>query len=91
MLNKDKWALGVAVGLILPLIVYAIILAALSRYGHVEGLVYLPRPRVPGLVAIFTNLFPFRYYMVNKKFDRTGRGILLITFAYAILFFYFFM
>ncbi len=91
MLHRDNWILGVVIGLILPLLVYGLAISVLSRYGHVDGLIYLPRPRVPGLLAVFSNLIPFRYYMVNKKYDRTGRGILLITFAYALLFFYFFL
>lgn len=91
MLNKDNWALGIVLGILLPLVTYAVLLALLHWYNGVEGLVYTPRPRAPGLVAVFSNLFPFRYYMVSKKYDKTGRGILLVTFALAIVFFYFFM
>ncbi len=90
MLNKDKWALGIVVGILFPLLMYGIVLMILIPHGNVENLVYLPRPKVPALVAILPNLFTFRYYMVNKKYDRTGRGILLVTFVMVILFFYFF-
>ncbi len=91
MLNKDTWLLGIAIGIILPLLVYGLVLTILIPWGQVENLIYIPRPRVPFLLAIFSNFFPFRYYMVNKKFDRTGRGILLLTFILALVFFYFFM
>ena len=90
MLNKDRWTLGIVIGLVLPLIVYGLVLLILKQHGYVEGLIYLPRPRVPGLVAVFSNLFPFRYFMVNKQFDKTGRGILLVTFAMALLVFWYF-
>jgi hypothetical protein len=86
-LNKDSWALGTIIGIALPVIIYAIIIIALSQYGHVENLLYTIRPKVPFLVAAFSNLFPFRYYMVNKKYDRTGRALLLITFVIVILVF----
>ncbi|MFP4064904.1 MAG: hypothetical protein ACLFN2_01620 [Bacteroidales bacterium] len=90
MLNKDRWTLGIVIGLVLPMLVYALALLILKQYGHVEGLVYLPRPRVPGLIGVASNLFPFRFFMVNKKFDRTGRGILVVTFVMTLLVFYFF-
>jgi hypothetical protein len=86
-LNKDSWALGTIIGIALPVIIYAIIIIALSQYGNVEHLLYTIRPKVPFLVAAFSNLFPFRYYMVNKKYDRTGRALLLITFVIVILVF----
>ncbi len=90
MLNKDRWTLGIVIGLVLPVLVYGLVLLILKQYGHVEGLLYLPRPRVPGLVGVVSNLFPFRFFMVNKKYDRTGRGILLVTFVMTLLVFYFF-
>lgn len=86
-LNKDSWTLGIVIGVILPVIVYAIVILAFAQSGHVENFIYTIRPKVPFLVAAFSNLFPFRYYMVNKKYDRTGRALLLITFLMVILVF----
>ena len=86
-LNKDSWTLGIVIGIVLPVIIYAIVIATLAQYGHVENLIYTIRPKVPFLVAAFSNLFPFRYYMVNKKYDRTGRALLLITFMMVIIVF----
>ncbi len=91
MLNKDNWVLGMIIGILVPCVVYGLVLLIMMPYGHVENLVYQPRPKIPFLVAIFSNLFPFRYYMVNKKFDKTGRSILLITFGMAMLFFVVFL
>ncbi len=90
MLNKDRWVLGIVIGILLPMMMYGIVLMILIPHGNVENLIYLDRPKVPALVAIFSNLLPFRYYMVNKKYDRTGRGVLLVTFIMVLLFFYFF-
>lgn len=87
MFKKDSWTLGVLIGVILPLVVYILAISILSRYGYVDGLIYTIRPKVPALIAVAANLFPFRYYMINKKFDKTGRGILLITFLLVILVF----
>jgi hypothetical protein len=87
ILNKDSWTLGVILGIVLPVIVYAILITLLSQYGYVENLIYTPRPKVPFLAAVAGNLLPFRYYMVNKKYDRTGRGLLLVTFLIVVLVF----
>ncbi len=84
MLNKDNLTLGVLIGIVLPILVYALVISLLTPHGQVEGVIYAPRPKVPFLVAIAANLFPFRFYMVTKKQDRTGRGILLVTFLMVI-------
>ncbi len=88
-LNKDSWGLGIFIGVLLPVIVYAIVIVTMAQYGHVENLIYTIRPKVPFLIAAFSNLFPFRYYMVNKKYDRTGRALLVVTFLMVIMTFSF--
>jgi len=91
MLKKDNWILGIIMGLVVPLIVYGIILTIVRTYGVVDEIrgIYMMKPSTMQLIGIFSNLFTFRYYMVNLKYDKTGRGILLATFIYAGLFFYF--
>jgi hypothetical protein len=39
------------------------------------------------LIAAAFNLFPLRYYLVTLHFDKTGRGILAMTFVLVIGFF----
>lgn len=81
--------MGILIGLALPLVVYGLILLVLLSQGQVENFLYRPNPAAPALAAIFSNLFPFRYYMVTRKFDRTGRGILIVTFVKVLLLFAF--
>ncbi len=87
MFNKDNWILGMLIGFLLPVIVYFLLILVLMPYGQVEGVIYTPRPKIPFLVAVVSNLFPFRFYMVSKKKDRTGRGILLVTFVMILIYF----
>lgn len=91
MLKKDSWLLGVALGIIVPAVLYFIIF-----YGNVllaiqfnHGLLYLQESTVM-LISVFFNMFTMRYYMIKKKYDKTGRGILLVTFIFAAVFFYFY-
>lgn len=90
MLKKDNWVLGIIMGLLVPLIIYGIILAIVRTYGIVDEIrgIYMMKQSTMQLIGIFSNLFTFRYYMVNLHFDKTGRGILLATFIYAGVFFY---
>lgn len=90
MLKKDNWALGIIMGIVVPLIVYGIVLTIVRTYGVVDEIrgIYMMKPSTMQLIGIFSNLFTFRYYMVNLKYDKTGRGILLATFIYAGVFFY---
>lgn len=80
MFKKDDWKLGILIGLMLPLMVYGLTILMLSFWGNVQGLIYTPKPQVPGLVGIAVSVLVFRYYMVSLKFEKTGRGILLATF-----------
>lgn len=89
MLKKDKWWLGLALGVFLPVVLYAIIMAVMMQWGTIAEGVYVLKQSTIQLLALFSNMITFRYYMVNLKYDRTGRGILLATIAYAAVYFYF--
>jgi hypothetical protein len=90
MLKKDNWILGIALGVGLPALVYALIFWAVKYWGTIDETlnIYIVPPSTMQLVGIFVNMFTFRYYMVNLKFDKTGRGILLATFVWAGIFVY---
>jgi len=85
MFNKDTWTLGLIIGVFLPVLVYIPVILSFATYGHVDGIIYMIRPKTPVLIAIAANLFPLRYFMVNRKYDKTGRGILIPTFVYVLL------
>ena len=91
MLKKDNWALGIALGVLLPLVLYGIIMLIMIQWGTITEGVYVLKPSTIKLLALFSNMISFRYYMVNLKYDKTGRGILLITFAYAAVYFYLYL
>ncbi len=90
MLKKDNWILGIAMGILLPMVIYLLVYAAMNRWGTIDqtlGIYYIKESTMQ-LAGIFANMFIFRYYMVNLKYDKTGRGILLATFIYAGVFVY---
>lgn len=89
MLKRDHYVLGLVVGILAPTLLFGLILLMnflLFEIGvaklHLDFQTHI-------LVSLFGNLIAIRYYFVNLKFDKTGRGVLLITFILIIVFFAF--
>jgi hypothetical protein len=89
MLKKDAIWFGIFLGMILPAvfggILYVVDLIIRSAM-HIEQAIHTHDLL---LLSVIINLLPIRIYFVNLKYDRTGRGILLVTFILIILFFIF--
>jgi len=88
-IKRDSWLLGIILGMIVPIVVYALIMWVLNHLGKADGLQYYPNPKAPALAGLAVNLLAFRYYMVNLRFDKTGRGIILVSFVMVIAIFAF--
>ncbi len=88
-LKKDNYLFGLAVGILTPAALFGLIYA-MNFFLLVIGVAkfYLDL-ETHLLVSVFGNLLPIRYYFVNLKFDKTGRGVLLVTFVVILLFFAF--
>ncbi len=89
MLKTDSYLTGMGLAVIVAIVGYFVTLGLLSRNELVEGLIYTPRPRIPALVGLAANILLFRYFMVGRKLEKTGKGFLIVTFASLILIFLF--
>lgn len=88
-LEKDHFAYGLLLGILMPAVLFGILtLVNLFLHQIMPDSSGIPFNTLI-MVSIFVNLFSMRYFLVNKKCDRTGRGILMSTFALAAIFFYF--
>ncbi len=76
-------------GFIIPLFFFGMIM--LINYILVQtGILQITLDRkIHLLISLSANLFSIRYYFVSLKYDKTGRGLLLVTFILMILFFVF--
>jgi hypothetical protein len=88
--KRDSFLTGVVIGIILPTLFYGALngidLVAFENFGsHI-----VTKPQYLYLLSLVTNLFPIKYYFVNKKSEGTGRGILLVTLILGMLYFPFF-
>lgn len=89
MFKKDSWILGIALGLIVPAAMYGLLKLLVLTLGDRALDVYFLREEALRLLSIAANLVLFRYYMVSLKFDKTGRGILIVFFLLVLAFFIF--
>ena len=89
LFKRDQFFAGIIFGLLLPvvffMVLYLIDLLVLEMFNtHM-----LRKQEYLFLLSIAINLFAIKYYFVNLNYDKTGRGILLVTFALALLYFLF--
>jgi len=72
MLKKDSMLLGMAIGLVGPLILFGIVYLVKIILGH------LAMDKAM-FVCVALNIVPIRYYFITAGMDRTGRGVLAMT------------
>lgn len=88
-LKRDSFLLGAILGLILPVVLFFLIRGAEQLLAAMINDVSL-KFHYALLLSTTINLLTLRYYLVTLKYDKTGRGILGVTFVYIILYFVFF-
>ena len=86
-LKKDHFLFGFMLGILFPALLYGVnwIINFILLEINVAKLSLDSESHV--LISFVGNLLILRYYFINLKYDKTGRGILVITFISIILFF----
>ncbi|MCD4682140.1 MAG: hypothetical protein K8R86_02550 [Bacteroidales bacterium] len=87
MLKKDHYIFGIAIGIIVPIVLFGIIYLLNYLLVTTDIAKFYLDLQTHVLISLFGNLIPIRYYFVNLKYDKTGRGVLLITFLLVLVFF----
>ncbi len=85
-LKKDDFWFGFFMGLIIPIVVFTIVWVIDDYLSHMQQVRTVIKDSTKLLIGVFFNLVLFRFYMVKWYMDKTGRGLLAITFLWAILF-----
>ncbi len=88
-LKKDSFWLGLILGIIMPAICTGL-LYLLNVYVFVNNDKPIFRLSTLYILGLIPNAIALRIYLVNLKADKTGRGILFVTFIFAIIFMIFF-
>ena len=84
--RRDNFWLGLAIATVIPTLTYLLIQLITKLVAGDSGDLF--QKSTDQLLAICANLIPFRYYLVRLKDDKTGKGIMLITFLMAMVYFY---
>jgi hypothetical protein len=87
MFKRNSMWFGILIGMLLPLIVYGLLFVAVAIYKRISGSPAGFDEAMLQLISPVINLFLIRYYFVTKKYDDSGRGVLLVTFVFVIAFF----
>jgi len=92
-LRSDSYSMGLFLGLVIPIVLFALLFGGLLLLEHYNEIMLMRNPdlnhkMVPKLilVAILPSVFIMRHYLLNLKYDKTGRGILIATFVIGIVF-----
>ena len=81
--KKDSALLGLLIGIFIPTIFYFLqreIIPILLGHSFSSSSMQL--------FSLVLNLPFFRYYLINLKYERTGKGILFATFIYGLIWVY---
>ena len=90
MHKKDSVIFGIVVGLLVPVAFYFILYFGLELVEEFFYRDWLNERPALKLISIVINLFLIRYYLVRLKFEKTGKAVLFVTFAYVIAYFIFY-
>lgn len=92
-LRSDSFPLGLFLGLAVPVVLFAILFGVLLVMAHTSPDMLIRNPNlykslVPKfiLIAILPSVFMMRHYLLNLKYDKTGRGILVATLILGVAF-----
>ena len=86
-LRRDSMPMGLFIGLICPAVCFGLLYAIITLVQHQTGALNMDRMvQKLLLLSVVPNVLILRYYLVKLKYDLTGRGILLVTFAIAMIF-----
>ena len=88
LLNKNSHVFGGIIGLILPVLGFLLVYGIITMVEMLTGYVLIQDISKIKILGIAFNLWPIRYYFINKKYELTGRGILLVTFIYVVVYFW---
>jgi len=78
-LKYDSYVFGILTGIVLPALSFALIYGIKYLIEQLFGINFNLLFASILLLSIIGNLLLIRYFLVNHKFEKSGRGIVLIT------------
>jgi len=86
-LKKDSFWLGIILGILMPVVCFGILyLLNITLFVNRETGQSVFQFSTILIISLIPNAIALRLYLVNLKADKSGRGILFVTFVFAIIF-----
>jgi len=88
-LKDDKLTLGLLLGLIIPVpvaLLFAILLRLLQIHFYILGETRLINMF---LLGIAVNILVMRQYIIKQRFEKTAKGLIIVTVILVLVFFLF--
>ena len=86
-LKKDSYIIGGALGIVLPAVLWGILHLINISVRNKVGNHYFTEFMLQ-ILSLVPNVLLLRYYLINLKADKAGRGILAVTFVIAVVLFF---
>lgn len=86
-LNTDSYVVGVVLALLLPIPSTVLFLGLLRLVQDLFHFFETVRNSDIILLSLSVNLVVMRYYLVKRKLEKTGKGLLILTVIMILLFF----
>ncbi len=87
MLNKDNYWIGLLIGIAATVVFYGILYGVNLLVVQTLGRPMVEKSHYLMLLSVIPNLLLLRYYLVRKKFTKTGLSILTLTLLFVLLYF----
>ena len=87
--RRDHYGFGILLGILLPVVFYILLFILDLLVMAIFNTHMLAKQEYLVILSLAINLFAIKYYFVNLNYDKSGRGVLLVTFAGALAYFLF--
>jgi hypothetical protein len=85
-LKKDSFLLGIILGILMPAICFGVLYFLNISFPNQVTKQVIFKITTIFIVSLIPNAIALRIYLVNLKADKTGKGLLFVTFIFAIIF-----
>ena len=90
ILKKDTYLTGLLTGIRVPVIFYGLLYLIDILLFNTMGAHLTSQYHYLYLLSVAVNIILFRYCFVALKVEKTGKGILLVTIVYILIYFFLF-
>lgn len=84
---RDSFGFGMLLGLLLPATFLGVLFLLDLVFFSLFETHILAEQSYLYILSMAANLFGIKYYFVNLKYEKTGRGVLIVTFGLALAYF----